>query len=75
LNITEKTVNSAFVSIVKPDAPMYTNILFFKETLHVSGGFSVHHQEFNTVRTATGICQTDTAVCLLASRQQCLSMF
>jgi len=24
------------------------------------------------VRTATGICQTDTAVCLLANSQQCL---
>jgi len=32
----------------------------------------VHHQEFKTVHTATGICQTDTAVCLLASRQQYL---
>jgi len=28
--------------------------------------FYVHHQEFKTVHTATGICQTDTAVCLLA---------
>jgi len=34
--------------------------------LHVSDGLSVHHQEFNTVHTATGICRTDTAVCLLA---------
>jgi len=35
-------------------------------------GLSVHHQEFVTVHTATGIqvCQTDTAICLLASRQQ-----
>ena len=32
----------------------------------------VHHQEFKTVHTATGICQTDTAVCLLASWQQYL---
>jgi len=35
-------------------------------TLHVSDGLSVHRQEFETVRTATGFCQTDTAVCLLA---------
>jgi len=35
--------------------------------VHVSDGLSVHHQEFKTVRTAKGICQTDTAVCLLAS--------
>ena len=41
-------------------------------TLHVSDGLSVHHHEFKTVHTATGICQTDTAVCLLASRQQYL---
>ena len=45
-------------------------ILFWKDTLHVSDGLSVHHQDFKTVHTATGICQTDSAVCLLASRQQ-----
>ena len=42
-------------------------ILFWNDTVHVSDGLSVHHQEFKTVHTATGICQTDTAVCLLAS--------
>ena len=41
-------------------------------TLHVSDGLSIHHQEFKTVRTAIGVCQTDTAVCLLASQQQYL---
>jgi len=41
-------------------------ILFWNNTLHVSNGLSVHHQEFKTVHTATGICQTDTADCLLA---------
>ena len=45
---------------------------FWNNTLHVSDGPSVHHQEFKTVHTATGIRQTDTAVCLLASRQQYL---
>ena len=44
----------------------------FGMTLHVSDGLSVHHQEYKTVHTATGICQTDTAVGLLASRQQYL---
>jgi len=34
-------------------------------TLHVSNNLSVHHQEFKTVHTATYICQTDTAICLL----------
>jgi len=37
-----------------------------------SEGLSVHHQEFKTVHTATSICQTDTSVCLLASRQKYL---
>ena len=41
-------------------------ILFWNDTLHVSDGLSVHHQQLKTVHTATGICQTDTAVCLLA---------
>jgi len=44
-------------------------ILFWNDALHVSDGLSVHRQQFKTVHTATGICQTDTAVCLLASRQ------
>jgi len=57
-------------------------ILLWNITLHVSDGLSVHHQEFKTVHTATGICQTDTVpACLreqdgtefpLASRQQYL---
>jgi len=41
-------------------------ILFWDYTVHVSDGLSVHHQEFKSLHTATGICQTDTAVCLLA---------
>ena len=47
-------------------------ILFWNDTLHVSDCHSVHHQDFTTVRTATGICQRDIADCLLASRQQYL---
>jgi len=47
-------------------------ILFWNDTLHVSDGLSVNHQEFKTVHTATGICQTDTSVCSLASKQQYL---
>jgi len=35
-------------------------------TLHVSDSLSVHHQEFKTVHTASGVCQTDSADCLLA---------
>jgi hypothetical protein len=40
-------------------------ILFCSRTLHVSDGLSVHHQESKTVHTASGICQTDSADCLL----------
>ena len=42
-------------------------ILFWNDTLHVSDGLSVHRQEFKTVHTATGISQTDNAVCLLSN--------
>jgi len=38
-------------------------ILFCNDTLYVSDGLSVHHQQFKTVHTATGSCQTDTAEC------------
>ena len=59
--------------IVKPTRCTNVSILFyFGITVHVSDGLSVHHQEFRTLHTATGICQTDTALCLLASRQQYL---
>jgi len=47
-------------------------IVFFNDTLHVSDGLSVCLHEFKTVHTATGICQADSAVCLLASRQHYL---
>jgi hypothetical protein len=45
----------------------------WSNTVHVSEGLSVHHQEFKRVHTATGICQTDTAVCLLARSRQYLT--
>jgi len=41
-------------------------ILFWNDTLHVSDGLFIHHQEFKTVHTATGIYQTDSVVFLLA---------
>ena len=41
-------------------------ILFWNDTVHVSDGLFVHHQEFKTVHTETGICQTDIALSLLA---------
>jgi len=41
-------------------------ILFWNNNVRVLDGLSVHHQGFETVHTATGICQTDTVDCLLA---------
>jgi len=44
-----------------------SNLFYWTNTLHVSDGLSVHQQELKTVYTATGICQTYTADCLLGS--------
>jgi len=63
-----RAVHRNIILIVKPTR--CTNVsnlfIFWNDTVHVSDGFSVHHHEFKTVHTATGICQTCTAVCLLA---------
>ena len=48
----------------------YTVCLFPSTTLHVSGGSSAHHQEHKTVSTASGICQTVTAICRCRGRVQ-----
>jgi hypothetical protein len=56
----------ASISIVKPTRHTSFSNLFWNATLHVSGGLSVHHQEFKTVHAATSVCQTDTITCLLA---------
>ena len=60
------------ICIVKPKRCTNVSNLFYfwNDTLHVSDGLSVHHQEFKTVHTAT-----DTAVCLLPSRQQYLLLY
>ena len=47
---------------------MYQIYFIWSNTVHVSDGLSVHHQQVQTVHTATGVCQTDTADCLLASK-------
>jgi len=39
----------------------YTVFFIAVNALHVSGGFSAHHQGLKTVHTASGICQA----CLL----------
>jgi hypothetical protein len=35
----------------------YTVFFITVNALHVSGGFSAHHQELKTAHTASGICQ------------------
>jgi hypothetical protein len=53
----------------------YTVYLYLETALHVSDGPSVHHQESKTVHTASGICQTGSADCLLAgTRWNCSSI-
>ena len=38
------------------------NLEFLSYALHVSDGFSFHHQELKTAHKASGICQTNTAI-------------
>ena len=35
----------------------YTVFFIVVNAVHVSGGFSAHHQELKTVHTASGMCQ------------------
>ena len=58
-------------TIKQPSMHQCLNLFYFwkHSTIYVSDGLSVHHQEINTVHTATGICLTDTSVCLLTGRQ------
>jgi hypothetical protein len=50
-------------------------ILFCSCTLHVSDGFFVHYQESKTVHTASDICYTDSAKCLVVgTRWTCNSI-
>ena len=48
-------------------------ILFWNNTLHISDSLSVHNQDFKTVHTAAGICQTDNVACLQAGNIICLT--
>jgi hypothetical protein len=43
---------------------LFLKNLFLQNTLHVSDRLSVHHQEFKTVHTATGLCQADACCCM-----------
>ena len=46
-------------------------ILFWNDTLHVSDGLSVHHQQFQDCKYSN---HTDTSVCLLASRHSSICL-
>jgi hypothetical protein len=52
LNMTKRLYPSI---VIQPDAQYLKFILFWNNTLHVSEGLSVHHQESKTVHTASGI--------------------
>ena len=59
------------LSMVKPTrctnvSNLFYFILFFGITIRILDGLSIHQQKFTTVYIATGMCQTCTAVCLLA---------
>jgi len=40
----------------------YTIFFITVNALHVSGGFSAHHQELKTVHTTSGLCQALTII-------------
>jgi len=57
-----------YILIIKSTRCTNSQIYFWNRTLHVSHGFSVHHQESSTVHEAIGICHTGYtyADCFLA---------
>jgi hypothetical protein len=61
-----RTAQSLFSYNKNQRDALISQIYFWNRILHVSDGFIVHHQESSTVHTATGICHTGYADCLLA---------
>ena len=60
-------VHRNIISIVNPTrCTNVSNLFYFGMTLYMFR--TVHHYEFETVHTAAGICETDTAEHPLASR-------
>jgi hypothetical protein len=73
------TSQSGSINLLEPSGPVQTcnngTAFPFSSPLHVSDDLSVHHQESKTVHTPSGICQTDSAECLLAgTRRNCSSI-
>ena len=63
--VTLYMFRTVFPSIIRSSRLYILQQAYVKQillSLHVSDGLSVHHQEFKTAHTATGVCQTDTAV-------------
>jgi hypothetical protein len=60
-NARIQTHNGDIILSITNKMQHYRIFFIAVNALHVSGGFSVHHQELKTVHTASGICQT----CLL----------
>jgi hypothetical protein len=54
-------LSASILSSITNKMQRYTVFFIAVNALHVSGGFSAHHQELKTVHTAAGICQA----CLL----------
>jgi len=71
LSDVHRAVHRNIISIVKPTSCTNVSNLFYGGEWHSTcfDGLSVHRQEFKTVHTATGICQTDTDVCLPVGRR------
>jgi hypothetical protein len=68
-----KSDPSFYISIINPRrCSNFWNLFYFGDNpLHVSDGLSIHHKEFKTVHTATGMCQSSISL-LLVSREQYL---
>jgi len=42
---------------------LFLNLFIFTDAIHVSGGYSAHHQEHIAVHTASGIVNNTAASC------------
>ena len=72
-----RAVHRNTISIVKPTRCTNVSNLFYfwNDTLHVSDGFSVHHQQFKTVHTRySNRHLSNRYCCLLASKQTAVSV-
>ena len=59
-------IANIFAEYNQQDAKFHN--LFLQDALHISDGFSVHHQELKIAHPASGICQTITASLQASSR-------